>query len=70
MRNRVLIFIGVTSFLFACEKNYTCSCYNPGGKFKSFAVNGTKERAKEKCQKYYEDHYGDIPWNETFCEIE
>lgn len=70
MRKLLLMLWLLVSLLFSCEKNYTCSCYNPGGKFKSFEISGSKERANEKCQKYYEDHYGDIPWNETFCEVE
>jgi len=54
----------------ACKKSYTCSCTNPGGTEKVFTTHSSKTKANEKCKQYYEDHWGDIPWSETYCSIE
>lgn len=59
------------SFLImSCKKEYTCTCTNPGGSFIAFSEKTTKGKASEKCADYYNQNYGNVPFNETNCSIE
>lgn len=62
-----LILIG--AFFGACSKSYNCQCTNPGGTEIVFKTRSAKTKAEKKCSQYYDDHYGNIPLNETQCEI-
>lgn len=63
------ILVIATSFV-SCKKSYTCSCTNPGGTEKVFTTHSSKSKAQEKCNQYYEDHWGNIPMSETHCHID
>lgn len=54
----------------SCQRDYACVCYNPGGSKVAFTINGTKSEAKQACQEYYEENFGAIVWNETYCEVD
>lgn len=55
--------------LYSCKKDYVCECSNPGGTFEAFKIHDTKKKAKQACKDYYDVNYGNIPFNETSCEI-
>jgi hypothetical protein len=65
----ILLFISVFFILSSCKKEYNCVCTNPGGSEIVFTVKDSKEKAKQKCADYYDQHFASIPWNETSCEI-
>ena len=70
MKASFMLYILFFALVFtACKKDYTCYCSNPGGTSKAFSVKDTKNKAEDKCKKYYDDNFGSIPWNETACEI-
>ena len=53
-----------------CKKEYTCTCTNPNETVVAFSEKTTEGKAESKCQDYYNDHYGSIPFNETTCTVE
>lgn len=55
--------------LASCMKQHTCQCTNPGGTFDAFSMNGSENEAYDECNDYYEINFGDVPFNETYCEI-
>ena len=70
MKKSNTVFIALLGvFLINCKKGYVCECTNPGGKFTAFSKHSTKEKAEKKCKDYYDENYGNIPMNETYCEI-
>jgi hypothetical protein len=70
MKKSNLFFVAFVSVaLTNCRKNYVCECTNPGGTFKAFTTNGTKEKADKKCKDYYDENYGKVLMNETYCEV-
>lgn len=68
MKNSSLILLSILVFS-GCGKTYTCECTNPGGTTGAFTYKGTRQKADKKCKDYYNDSFGDIPMNETSCEI-
>ena len=70
MIKRIFITLAILFITTSCKKNYTCVCRNPSGKFGVFTVNDTKTNASKKCSDYYSQNFGQIPWNETSCDIE
>jgi hypothetical protein len=70
MKHFTVTCLAITSLCFiSCGKNYTCVCTNPGGSENVFVTHSSKSKADEKCKKYYNEHYAQIPWNETDCRI-
>ena len=70
MKKSNLIFVAILSVsLTNCQKDYVCECTNPGGTFKAFSILGTKEKTEKKCKDYYNENYGNILMNETYCEV-
>ena len=66
--------IRCTSFIFgfflcSCKKEYKCVCINPGGNNTVFTSKSNRNDAAKLCDKYYQDNFGTIPLNETYCEI-
>ncbi|HEY0030220.1 MAG TPA: hypothetical protein VGC65_05635 [Bacteroidia bacterium] len=64
-----ILFIVACITLASCKKEYSCTCTNPSGSTVVFTEKMTKGKASEKCDDYYNDHYGSVPFNETSCEI-
>lgn len=68
-----LVYVGgfIIAFysLSSCRKEYSCVCTNPGGAYVAFTTKNSKSGAEKQCDDYYEENFGDIPWNETFCEV-
>lgn len=52
-----------------CKKEHACVCTHPGGDDVVFTERSTKDRAKKKCEDYYNEHFAHVPWNETTCAI-
>jgi transcriptional/translational regulatory protein YebC/TACO1 len=65
----ILPFLFVLFIFSACKKEYSCVCTHPGGEDVVFTVTDNKDRANSKCDDYYNEHFANIPWNETTCEI-
>ncbi|HSH67709.1 MAG TPA: hypothetical protein VLB84_18355 [Bacteroidia bacterium] len=69
---KMLGIIGIICSVFiitGCKKEYSCVCTNPGGSEVVFTVKQTKDKAKKKCDDYYNENIANIPWNETVCAI-
>ncbi len=60
----------ISLLIVSCKKEYTCTCVNPNGSFIAFSDKTTKGKASEKCDDYYNENYGSVPFNETSCSIE
>lgn len=65
----ILLFVFILPLFLACGKKHNCVCSNPGGSKTELVITGSKVKADRKCKEYYDSNYGDIPWNETSCEI-
>lgn len=68
MKTKIILTISVAFILSSCKKNYTCSCFNPSGVFKTYEIKDTKRKATQKCNEYSKE-YQDIPWSETGCAL-
>ena len=67
---KTILLLSTILLLASCKKEYTCTCTDPsGGKTIAFTEKTTKGKASDKCNDYYNAHYGNIPWNETGCSI-
>jgi hypothetical protein len=55
--------------LTSCKKDYTCSCFNPSGVFKTYNIKDTKKKATQKCDDYSKE-FQTVPWSETGCSLE
>lgn len=64
-----LPLIVVSFYLTGCDKKHNCVCSNPGGSKTELVIVGSKIKADRKCKEYYQSSYGDVPFNETSCEI-
>ena len=53
----------------SCKKEYKCVCINPGGNNTVFTSKSNRNDAAKLCAEYYQDNFGTVPLNETFCEI-
>jgi hypothetical protein len=69
MNFKTIIPLLAAFYLSACSKNYNCVCTNPGGSEIVASYHTTKMKAKNQCSRYYQDHYGNVAWSETGCEI-
>lgn len=66
MKKGSVIVIALSSILFIrCKKEYTCECGNPGGIFKTFTINDTKENAQKKCV----ENIPNVSFSETYCNL-
>jgi hypothetical protein len=68
MKIKILSLILTATFFTACKKNYTCTCFNPSGVFKTYNIKDTKKKATQKCADYSKE-YQTIPWSETGCSL-
>ena len=62
--------MGISLLMVSCKKEYTCTCTSPSGSLIAFSDKTTKGKANERCNDYYNEHYGSVPFNETSCSIE
>ena len=57
--------------LASCKKNYTCTCTDgTGTKTVVFTEKNTKGKASSKCDAYYNNNYGSVPFNTTSCALD
>lgn len=68
MKTLCISFIFAT-FLCSCKKEYKCVCSNPGGNNTVFISKSNRNDATKLCNKHYQDNFGAILFNETYCEI-
>ena len=68
MKTKFLILTLCVLMLASCKKDYTCSCFNPSGVFKTYNIKDTKEKATQKCADYSKE-YQTVPWSETGCSL-
>lgn len=55
--------------LSSCKKNYNCVCSDPNGTLEVVTFKENKGKAQEKCSQYYDQHYGNVAFNQVKCEI-
>lgn len=69
MKNTTLVSLLLSAvFLSSCTKEYTCSCTNPGGVFKTYAIKDSKKNARDKCAAYAKQHQ-EMPFSENACSL-
>lgn len=69
--NSLIAFLALVALMSSCKKEYNCTCSNPGGIGEVKIIReSSKEKAAQKCEDYYNQQYGNIPWNETHCSID
>ena len=69
MRKIILLCI-ITATFTSCKKNYDCTCKDQNGTVVAVTTfKNTKGKAGEQCNQYYDQHYGNIPFNQTTCAI-
>ncbi|MCX6294677.1 MAG: hypothetical protein NTX97_01195 [Bacteroidetes bacterium] len=65
----ICLFVTISVFS-SCKKDYTCTCTDPSGnKEVVFTQKTTEGKASSQCDEYYNNHYGNVPWNQTSCSI-
>lgn len=63
----LLLIVSLSSYF--KKKSFTCICTNPGGSYPVWTIQATRSDANAQCQDYYEQNFGHIPMNETYCQI-
>ena len=66
---KTILFSCIITIFASCKKNYDCTCVSNGSVVSVTTYKNTKGKAGEQCSKYYDEHYGNIPFNETTCSI-
>lgn len=69
MLKKILFFLTTVLILSSCQKQYSCVCTNPGGDDVVFTERSTRNNAEKKCDAYYNEHFANVPWNETTCAV-
>jgi hypothetical protein len=67
---KVFLICTIAVSLASCKKNYDCTCKDQTGAVIIVTTyKNTKGKAGEQCSQYYDQHYGNIPFNQTSCAI-
>jgi hypothetical protein len=67
---KIILFSVIVLTFASCKKNYDCTCTDQTGAVVSVTTfKNTKGKAGEQCNAYYDQHYGNIPFNQTTCAI-
>ncbi len=67
---KILLFAIAAAAVTGCKKDYTCTCTDPSaGVVATFTIKDKKGKASEQCNNYYSEHYGNVPFNQTSCEL-
>ena len=68
---KTTLILSTISLLASCKKDYTCTCTDgSGNKTVIFTEKTTEGKASSKCDSYYNNNYGNVPFNTTSCGIE
>jgi hypothetical protein len=68
---KIILICSVAIATTGCKKNYDCTCRDQtGAVIVVTTYKNTKGKAGEQCSSYYNQHYGNIPFNQTTCAIE
>lgn len=68
MKPTILLVVLTSCLLASCKKTHTCSCFDPGGVFKTYEIKDTRKNAVQKCTDYSSE-YQTTPWSETACSL-